>query len=335
MNLHISGNDNFAGEKADVLRDKLFELPNVLSISKSSIVTSLGRNDRALIKYTDPNDSIQALQNVVDEHYLALHDHVFLAGSNFRSKTQNAKESEVIVNENLLKRFNIATNHPSEAIGKVISVDGNQVMISGVLKDFHYERVDSKIKPVVMRYSANPGGYLNVKIASNDWVSTMEDIGQRWMEMDKVHPLDAVLYNQQIEKAFSPISMMVKVIGFLAFLAICISSMGLFGMVVFTTETKIKEISIRKVLGAGVRNLIYMLSKNLLWLLVVSALVAIPITFFLFDKVILVNFAYHSSIGFIELFAGLLGVMVIAFAMVSSQTFKAARINPAETLRNE
>jgi ABC-type antimicrobial peptide transport system permease subunit len=128
---------------------------------------------------------------------------------------------------------------------------------------------------------------------------------------------------------------MVKVIGFLAFLTVCIASMGLLGMVVFTTETRLKEISIRKVLGATEGNLVYLLGKGFVILLVLSALMALPATYFFFDKVVLINFPYHQPIGFTELLNSVLCLAIIAFLMIGSQTLKAARRSPAEVLKNE
>ena len=244
-------------------------------------------------------------------------------------------ENEVIVNEKLLKRFDIGGNSPDKVLGDKVTVDGTELTIIGVLKDFHYEQPMQSIEPVIMRYSENPGGFINAKISSNDWPATLANIDRAWKQIDNVHPLDAKFYNDQIEYSYSPFSIMIKVIGFLAFLAICISALGLLGMVVFTTETKIREISIRKVLGAAEANLVYLLSKNFLVLLLISAGIALPVTYLLFEKVILTNFAVHQPIGFGELFAGFLGVLLIAILMIGSQTFKAARTDPAKILRDE
>ncbi|MBC8152417.1 MAG: ABC transporter permease, partial [Bacteroidetes bacterium] len=120
---------------------------------------------------------------------------------------------------------------------------------------------------------------------------------------------------------------------FIAFLAICIASLGLFGMVVFTTETRLKEISIRKVLGASEGGLIYLLSKGFLGLLSLAAFVALPTTYFFFDNVVLNRFAYHQPIGVSELLIGVLGVMLLAFLLIGSQTLKAARANPVKNLK--
>ena len=324
-------NIDLQGNNGGLLAEKLSKIPAISDVSRSSLVTSLGRQNKALLKYKNPNDSLLVLENTVDENYLSLHGHEFLAGSNFEETNSN----EVIVNEKLLERFNISKSDPYGALGEMVVVDGKELIIRGVLKDFHYERVESAIKPTILRFSPSPNGYLNAMISTNDWPETLAQIESVWKEVDEVRPIDAQLYTDRIEKAFGAIAMIVKIIGFLSFLAICISSLGLLGMVVFTTETRLKEISIRKVLGATEGNLVYLLGKKFLVLLLLSAGIALPITYFLFDKLILTNFAYHQSIGVSELFAGFLGILLIASLIIGSQTLKAANTNPAKTLRDE
>jgi ABC-type antimicrobial peptide transport system permease subunit len=261
-----------------------------------------------------------------------------IAGKNFSAELSGpgkGEESEVIVNEQVLKRFGIGQDDPNKALGEIVTVDGKKLAIVGVLKDFHYGTIENKIEPVMLRYSSEPGGYLNVKIASKDWPATLAAIEKAWRKIDKVHSLEAAFYDDQIERAYNQFSVMIKVIGFLAFLAVCIASMGLFGMVVFTTETRLKEISIRKVLGASEWKLIFLLSKGFLLLLTLAALVALPTTYLFFDNIILANFAYHQPIGLMELTTGVLVVMAIAFLMIGSQTLKVAQSNPAEVLKNE
>ena len=128
---------------------------------------------------------------------------------------------------------------------------------------------------------------------------------------------------------------MIRIIGFFSFLAIVIASMGLFGMVVYTTEKRLKEISIRKVMGAGERTLIYLMSKNFLFLLILSALIAIPATWIFFEKVVLANFAYHQPLRLSEALLGFFIVMLIAGTMIGLQTLKVARSNPAKVLKRE
>lgn len=324
-------NIRLQGNTGDILAEKLAKIPAITDISRSHIVTSLGQNNRMLLKYKDPNDSVSALANRVDEKYLPLHGHEFLSGTNFNPNATG----EVIINEKALKRFTIAGGDPYRAIGEMMEVDGQQRVIIGVLKDFHYERVESAIKPTALAYSAAPGGFINAKVTTKDWPKTLAAIERAWKEVDAVRTLDAKLYVDSIERAFSPISMIIKVIGFLAFLAICIASLGLFGMVVFTTETRLKEISIRKVLGAAKGNLVYVMGRSYLFLLTLAAFIALPVTYVLFNKLILPNFAYHKAIALSELTLGFIGVLLLAFVMIGSQTLKAANRNPAQILRDE
>jgi putative ABC transport system permease protein len=196
--------------------------------------------------------------------------------------------------------------------------------------------VEDPIEPMVIRYLSNPAyGFLNVKIASSDLPATLGRIEAAWKKLDNIHPMNAEFYDDQIEKAYSQFAVMIKVIGFLGFLAVCIASMGLFGMVVFTTETKIREICIRKLLGASEGGLIMLLSRGFFVLLSVAALVAVPVTYLFFDKVILSNFVYHEPIGWTELLVGATGVMIMAGIMIAWQTWSITRTNPSEVLKNE
>lgn len=335
-------NIKLQGNKPGPFIKELSEMPEVTSLSQSFMVTNVGNYWGGYMKYIDQNDSALVWYNGVDEQYLPLHGHKLLAGRNFSTKPSTI-ETEVIVNEQILKRFNIANQDPEKALGEIVSVDGNEVVsaggqkmvIVGVMKDFHYGKADNLIEPVIFRTLGNEKPrYINAKIKSTDWSATLGKIEAAWKKIDKVHPLDAKFYDEQIEEAYNEFSALIKIIGFLAFLAISISSLGLFGMVVFTTETKLKEISIRKVLGAGEGGLIYLLSKGFVILLSLSACIALPVTYLLFDQLVLSNFAYHLPIG-VELTFGFILVMVIAFAMIGSQTLKIARTNPATVLKNE
>jgi ABC-type antimicrobial peptide transport system permease subunit len=331
LNIRIQGNN------ADNLVKDLAEIPEITNISRSMMVTSVGSYWGSYAKYKDTQDSTLLWYNKVDENYLPLHGHKLAAGTNFISRPKTKKEeSEIIVNEQVLKRFDIGNSDPEKAIGEVLDVEGQKLTIVGVLKDFHYGKVENKIEPVAfMAMTEKDRGFVNVKVESNDIITTMAKIESAWKKFDKIHPIEARFYNDDIEKAYSGFSAMIKIIGFLSFLAISIASMGLFGMVVFTTETRLKEISIRKVMGASSGNLVLLLSRGFLILLSISAAVAIPLTYFFFEGVVLTNFPYHNPIQITELFAGLVVVLVIAVIMIGSQTMKAARSNPAEILKSE
>ena len=324
------------GNKADPLKKELSEMHEIRSLSTSSMVTSLGNYWGTNMKYLDPLDSSMAHYTSIDEHYLPLHGHTLLAGRNFHTKADSAVESEVIVNEQVLKRFNIGNQDPLDAIGEIITVDRKKVQIIGVVKDFYYGKSNNKeIKEFIFRYASDSPQYINAKVASTDWPATLEKIENAWKKIDNIHPLEATFYDEQIEKAYRGFSSRVKVIGALSFLAICIASFGLLGMVVFTTETRLKEISIRKVMGAGEGSLVFLLSKGFLILLLIAGLIALPATQFFFVRYALDEYADGAPVAWNELITGVMAVMAIAFLMIGTHTLKVARTNPAEVLKRE
>ncbi|WP_310589886.1 ABC transporter permease [Larkinella soli] len=335
-------NIDMQGNKPDVLLKKLSEMPEVSALSRSHIITSVGNAWGGFMKYRDSRDSVLVLTNHVDENYLPLHEYKLIAGGNFKARPTTADAAtEVIVNQQVLKRFNIAGNDPEKAIGEVITfssfnISPRKMTIVGVIRDFHYGKVDNLIGPVAfLSWTPENRATINAKIRSTDMPATLARIESAWKEIDRVHPFEAQFYDEAIEEAYSEFSAMIKIIGFLSFLAISIASMGLFGMVAFTTETRLKEISIRKVMGAGPGSLVFLLSRGFLVQLSLSALIALPVTYLFFENVVLTHFPYHTPVQVAELFIGLGAVLLIAFILIGSQTVKAARSNPAKVLKSE
>lgn len=337
-------NIDMQGNEPGALLHELSQMPEVSALSRSLIVTSVGNAMGAYLKYKNSQDSVLIMTNRVDENYLALHGYKLVAGGNFIARPTTADAAtEVIVNEQVLKRFNIAVDDPEDAIGKEITLthppkfsQERKMTIVGVMQDFHYGKVQNLIGPVaLLLWTPGNRAVINAKIHSDDLPETMSRIEAAWNKIDRVHPFKAKFYDEAIEDAYSELSSMIKIIGFLSFLAISIASMGLLGMVVFTTETRLKEISIRKVMGATSGSLIYLLSRGFLLLLSISAFIALPVTYYFFENVVLTNFPYHTPVQLAELFVGLLAVLVIAFLMIGSQTLRAARSNPAKVLKSE
>jgi len=325
------------GNKAELLRKELNELPEVKGISQSLMITSVGNYWGTKMKYpANPNDSASVYYNTVDENYITLHEHKLIAGRNFSTKADSS-ETEVIVNQQVLKRFNIAGQNPAKALDEIVKVDGKDVRIVGVMKDFHYGRANGRNaqKEVILRYSKKDVRQLNVKVESKDLLATYAKIESIWKKLDPVHPFEAKFYNEQIENAFAGMKASVKMAGFLAVLAICIASMGLLGMVVFTTEMRVKEISIRKVLGATEAMLMYLLGRGFFILLLISACIALPATYLFFEQVLFHEIANHAPIAMGDLFVGVLAIFSVAIMMIASQTLKIARTNPAEVLKTE
>lgn len=327
LNIELQGND------ADQVKNLYQAIPEVSGISMSSHMLSVGSRWGADIKYEDPMDSTTLWYSSIDENYIPMMEHKLLAGSNFEARPLQEEESEIIVNEATVKRFNIGT--PDESIGKYLNIDDKKLRIIGVVEDFHYAKISESIECFGFRYSPKDLYNVNLKIASTDLIGTMKKLESAWMDFDPVHEFDATFYDDRLQNAYAEYSVMFTLVGFLAFLTMTIASLGLLGMAVYTAETRVKEISIRKVLGATEGNLITLLAKGFMWLLVISAAIAVPIAYYFFDSVILQGAVNRANIGVVELLGGVLIIFTIGFITIGSQTWKAAKANPAQTLRNE
>ena len=329
-------NMELQGNKAEPLMADLSALPEVKNISRSMLITSVGNYWGAYMKYEkDPTDSALVWYNIIDENYLPLHDHKLLAGRNFTSKPDST-ETEVIVNQNILKRFNIASQIPADAIGETVELNHQKVTIIGVLPNFTYGKADNtNSNEVVFRYGKKDASFLNIKLLTQDWPGTRTKMDAIWKKHDVIHPMEVRVYSEQIKQGFDGLNASIRLATFMAAMAICISSLGLLGMVVFTTETRLREVSIRKVLGASEGKLIFLLGKGFVILLAIASGIALPLTYLFFDQILLVQMGNHTSIAPFEMFAGVTGILILAGIMIGSQTFKVARTNPAEVLKNE
>jgi putative ABC transport system permease protein len=299
---------------AEILKNELSTMPEVKGISESSTVMGIGHYNGTFVKNpNDAQDSSWIYMNKIDDKFLEVHDLKLIAGRNFTPLPDSAEESEVIVNEHLLKRFKVYPDNPAKAIDEMIKVDGKNLRIVGVVEQFQYGRANDRAgQEVMLRYANSQDGYVNLKINSSDWPATYEKLASVWKKIDSVHPFEAKFYKEQLEEAFKGLNASAKLGGFIAFLVISISSIGLLGMVVYTTETRLREISVRKVFGAREVGLLYLLGKGFILLLGIAACIGVPVTYLFFDQVLLPQIANHAP-----------------------QTLKVARTNPADVLKSE
>ncbi len=240
-------NIDLKGNKPEVLESKLLSMPEVKRISRSLTVTSTGSNYYTHVKGSNPQDSVQAWYNKINESYMDLFDFKLIAGTNLSDQLTGNPEMEVIVNRKLITKLNIANGDPGKAVGETVVIDKTKLTIVGVVEDFHYSTLDRPIGPFVFR-QLDRARILNVQIDTDNLPATIAKIDQAWKGIDDVHPLDAELYDQQIESAYRQYSSIGKVVGFLAFLTVIICSLGLLGMVIFSAESRMKEMSIRRVM---------------------------------------------------------------------------------------
>lgn len=324
---------NLQGVDPNIFRNEFSKLSSVHTLSMSSDVMGASGLTSTWIRKPEENDSTEVLQMFVDHNYLTNLDLKLLAGKSF-SDQHDASEQYVIVNEEFLKQFKIA--NAADALDKTFIVPlAGELRILGVAKNFHYTRLREPIRSFFFRYNPSQFNYANLKITSTDMHATLFNIESVWKTIGGEKKFEARFFEEEIEEAYSTYDSMIKICGFLGFLAITISCLGLLGMVVYTAETRTKEIGVRKVMGASTTAIAILLSKDYVKLMLIAAMIATPITYLFFDKLLLGREYYRIQIGFLEIFISLALMFLLGVGTILSQTLRAAKANPVDTLRCE
>ncbi len=326
LNIDLQKND------PEILRSELLKLPEVSSVSFSSYTPGIGSWRHS--KLVDPrnNDTLWVHQIHTDAYYLNNMKIDLIAGRSFQPNENTSIESTMIVNETFLRNFGI--NSAAEAIGMTFNVDLNNLQIIGVIKDIIYANLEEPIKSFVIR-NKYPYEVACVKLATNDYLEVYNKIENTWDEIDKDNRLNASFYEHQLEDYYTFLVDFMKIFGFIGFLAVSISCLGLFGIAIYSTEIRMKEIGIRKTFGASEQGIIFMLSRGFLKLVSIAIIIGVPICYLLFDRVILAQQVFRTDISIVEIGICVISLMTLCLLTIITQTWRAARKNPSAILRDE
>lgn len=316
-----------------LLKNEFSKLSSVQRISMSSHILGTGAATNRFIKAPNQIDSIPVSSMSVDENFISNTKLQLLAGKNFdNNSTQNARS--IIVNEEFVKRMNLPD--PFTALDKpVVLTDSNVYRIGGVVKNFHYSGLKEVIQPFFFECDPGRFRYANLKLSSGDVAGSLAAMEVQWKKIGGESKFSGQLLSDEIREAYSFYKVIMKLWSFLGLLAISVACLGLLGTVSFTIKKRVKEISIRKVMGASSENLVVLLSKDFVKLLVIASVITVPAVYFLMDYVLANTQHYSVSIGFIEILASLVIMVVFVLTTILSQTLRAANANPADNLRSE
>ncbi len=241
-----------------------------------------------------------------------------------------------MINETAVREFGWST--PDEAIGKSLVWNGDKPgSVVGVVEDFHMTSLHEQIEPLVMHTLQNSiwwRTFISVRLAPGDVTSVLPFLEENWKELTPEGAFDYFFIDQSLEELHRFDKRMGQILGYFSLIAIFIACLGLFGLATFAVERRIKEIGIRKVLGATVTQIAALFNKEFLKLILLSFLIAIPVAWLFIDRW-LQEFAYRIEIGIgLFLLAGVV-VIFIAFVTVSGQSIRAALMNPVKSLRSD
>lgn len=267
-----------------------------------------------------------------DEGFFPTYGIEIIAGRNFSNAIATDDSLAFIINETAAKAYGFAT--PDEGINKDFSYGGVKGKLIGVVKDFHFESLHQGIIPIVFHMGNNRYNAISVKIAGNNVNDGLQQIEKQWQQFLPNRPFEYQFLDDRYRQLYEAEKSQSQLFSIFSGLAIFIACLGLFGLATFNTLQRVKEIGIRKVLGASVPTILGLLSKEIIVLIVVANLIAWPVAWYLMNKW-LDSFAYHIDMNLaIYLVSGFVAV-VVALITVSTQTIKAAMTNPSNTLRYE
>jgi len=341
FNVPIPTNDETLMKR---FKSVLMENPSIQNVSFcNSDPSQDAGNFNDISTYSNGNTiKLTAHQAVADTSYISTYGLHLVAGSNF---SLSDSSRSVIINEELAKQFNFKS--PFDAIGKQVTTyfDGanNRYTISGVLKDYHYESFHNKIRPAFLIQKLNWSRIAGIKIATNKNISgsnfkQMRDVlaytENSWRSIFRNEYYEYEFIEDRIKANYSSEANASRLINLFAIITIIISCLGIFGLALYSSERRSKEIGIRKINGAKISEVMVMLNKDLVKWVIIAFIISSPIAFYVMHKW-LENFAYKTSLSWwIFAAAGIL-VMAIALLTVSWQSWRAATRNPVEALRYE
>jgi putative ABC transport system permease protein len=319
--------------------DELKQIPNIET--SAGAFSLLGRQGDFFGSQFLPEGSSEILTTKtmgIDDDFAQTIGFEFVEGKGYSKETNDSLS--IILNESAVKTLEL-----TDPIGKKLSQvqrtpNGNvtvQYTVIGVIKDFNFQSLRDQITPLTIQSVESFGGgaaYIYARIKGDELAATVAAVEDKWKQMVPGQPFKFLFLDENLNTQYDAEQRAGKIFGVFSMLAIVIACVGLFGLAAYTTSLRTKEIGVRKVLGASVSNIVFLLSKDLVKLILVAFLIAIPFSWYIMDNW-LSDFAYHIEIGVSVFVIAGASALLISWITVSYQSIKAAIVNPIKSLRSE
>ena len=333
----IINHANTLGNQTETFKNELLQVSGVQSATMSGYLpVNYGRNSSTYFTSPtlDPSTGINVQAWTVDENYIPTLGLKIVEGRNF-SQQFRTDSTGIIINEAAAKF--LATkdllNKKFYTLKDIQSKELIDFHIIGIVKNFNFSSLRDVVTPLAL-FLGKDNGNISVRISSGDIPNAVTQIKNKWKAMAPTQPFDYSFMDDDFNKLYTTEQRTGNIFITFAVLAILIACLGLFGLVTYAAEQRIREIGIRKVLGASVSNIAGMLSTDFLKLVIISAAIAFPLAWWAMNKW-LQGFAYRVNINWwVFAIAGILALL-IALVTVSFQAIKAAVANPVKSLRTE
>lgn len=324
-------------EKVASFANELRKISLVKEISLSAEAPPFINNGDNFFLDGQEKNKIPLNYNLVDEKFAAVYELPIIAGRNFHQ--DGTEVNKIIINKTAMKSFGI--QQPEDMINLNINYYDNPIKVIGVIDDFSYSFDDimpSAIMPIGTDVYSNDSRTLTVDLTRDgdqeEISSLISQMENQWRFFNNKVPFDYTFLDQAYATQFAPVLRFGRLLSVFSSIAVFIACLGLVGLIAFVIERRNKEIGIRKILGASISSIIFLLTSQFGRLLVFGLLIAIPTTWYFMNNW-LSDFQYKTTINWLTFFyAGLL-MLVIALITTSIQTIKTATANPTESLKDE
>lgn len=328
-------NIRLQGTEFQKLANEARKLNGVVSVGGVSHPLGTWADRSSDYKRTRDEEPFVMRDFLVDDNYVDNLELNFLAGKNFDPATEGEIERHVILNEKALPLFKLSD--PVSAIGQTLYVqDSVMLMVVGVVKDFNFRPLSYAIGPIALRYKLSELSFVSAKIAPGQKEIVGASLEAIWKKLDPIHPFEMKMMEEEIDNAYvdAGFNDIVKVVGYVSFLAVSLACLGMLGMTMYSTQTRIKEIGVRKVMGASSGEITVLLSRSFLYLIGFAIVIGTPIGIWLGGSFIQ-NYAYKITISPLLVATGIMMVALLGVLTIGSQTWRAAASNPVKSLRYE
>ena len=306
--------------------------PAVLGVTSAGQLPTFILNSTSDVTWPgkDPNDDILFHNTTVTHDYFTTMRMEMAEGREFSREFPTDEKQAYILNEAAAKVMG-----EDSPVGKGLTMWDNPGTVIGIVKDFHFKSLNTRVEPLVIRLRpAEPYSYLLVRISGENLAGSLRHLTQAWDRVSPEFPFDYAFLDESFDRLYRAEQRMGTLFGAFTVLAIVIACLGLLGLASFMAERRTREIGIRKVLGATVSNIVLLLSREFVILVAVANLIAWPTAWYVMHRW-LQNYAYHAPLSLLVFVGAALAALLIALLTVSFQAVRAATADPVDSLRYE
>ena len=321
--------------RVDAFKDAVKEIPGVINIASSTAVPGRNNNNNGYGLEGRKDETILMTTNWIDYDYINTYRMTLAEGRNF-DKSFTTDKQACIINESAAKNFDITDIANTRFMQPTDSGRFTYLQVIGIVKNFNFESLRNPIQPYVFCFKDvdNQWGYVTVRLSAQNFQQTITEIEKRWKEFTSNDPLQYYFVDEDFKQMYIQEKQNAQLAVIFSILAVFIAALGLLGLTSFTVEQRTKEIGVRKAMGSSVASIYLVISKEIIILVSISALIAWPLIYYIAGKW-LENFYFRINPGAFSFLAGLMIAVITALITISYRILKAARVNPAQSLKYE